>query len=91
MIEHKEGAVASTELKNELILKIGAKVMLIHNIDTVDCLTNGQLGVLVDVIKTTDGKIDKLLVKLQNTKAGKNNRQNNPALSTRNPHCVIIE
>ena len=91
MIEHKEGAVASTALINELVLKIGAKVMLIHNIDTVDCLTNGQLGVLVDAIKTTEGKIDKLIVKLQNTKAGKQNRQNNPGLSARYPNCVIIE
>merc|ERR1712082_295515 len=89
MIEHKEGA--STALINELVLKIGAKVMVIHNMDTVDCLTNGQLGVLVDAIKTTEGKIDKLIVKLKNTKAGKQNRQNNPALSARYPNCVIIE
>ena len=65
--------------------------MLIHNIDTVDCLTNGQLGVLVDAIKTTQGKIDKLIVKVQNTKAGKQNRQNNPGWSARHPNFVIIE
>ena len=55
------------------------------------CLTNGQLGVLIDVTKTTEGKIDKLIDKLHNTKAGKQNRQNNPALSARYPHCVVIE
>ena len=46
-IEPKEGAVASTSFLDELKLKLGAKVMIIHNIDTVDSLTNGQLGVLV--------------------------------------------
>ena len=39
-IEPKEGAIASTSLINELQLKIGAKLMIIHNIDTSDCLTN---------------------------------------------------
>ena len=91
LIDSKEGTVASTSFINELQLKIGAKIMLIHNIDTVDCLTNGQLGQLVEVIKTTDGKIDKLIVKLHNTKAGKQNRQNHPALAAKHPDCVFIE
>ena len=37
-IEKKEGAVATTAFLDELILKIGAKIMIIHNIDTTDCL-----------------------------------------------------
>ena len=90
-IEPKEGAVASTSFMNELKLKVGAKVMLIHNIDTVDCLTNGQLGVLVDIIKTTSGQVDKLIIKLQNKGAGKQNRQDHPALAAKYPNCVIIE
>ena len=52
-IEPKEGAVASTSFLDELELKIGAKIMIIHNIDTTDCLTNGQLGELIDTVKTT--------------------------------------
>ena len=91
LIESKEGAVASTLFINELTLKIGAKMMLIHNIDTADCLTNGQLGVLTAVIKTTDGKVDKLIIKLQNKKAGEINRQNHPGLAARYPDCVTIE
>ena len=90
-IETKEGAVASTSFLDELKLKIGSKVMLIHNIDTVDCLTNGQLGKLIDTIKTKSGEVDKLIIKLQNPTAGNLNRQNQPGLAAKYPNCVIIE
>ena len=90
-IETKEGAVASTSFLDELKLKLGAKVMLIHNIDTVDCLTNGQLGELINTIKTKSGEVDKLVIKLQNPTAGNLNRQNHPGLAARYPGCVIIE
>ena len=90
-IEPKEGAVASTSFLDELHVKLGAKVMIIHNIDTADCLTNGQLGKLVDVIKTKEGEVDKLVIQLNNKSAGKQNRQRYPGLAARYPGCVIIE
>ena len=90
-IEPNEGAVASTSFLDELKLKLKAKIMIIHNIDTVDCLTNGQLGELIDVIKTTKGEIDKLIVKLYNKTAGKLNRQSHPILAAKYPDCVVIE
>ena len=55
--------------------------MIIHNIDTVDSLPNGQLGVLVDVIRTTSGDVDKLVIKLQNQTAGKKIQQNHPRIA----------
>ena len=54
-IEPKEGAVASTSFLDELHIKIGVKIMLIHNIDTTDCLTNGQLGKLYSSLFTIIG------------------------------------
>ena len=90
-IESKEGAVASTSFLDELKLKLEAKIMIIHNIDTADSLTNGQLGTLKGVIKTTNGNIDKLVIKLKNKGAGKQNRQSNPHLAVRYPECVFIE
>ena len=90
-IEPKEGAVATTAFINELQLKIGAKVMVIHNVDTTDSLTNGQLGVLIATIKSKNGEIDKLVIKLNVKSAGKQNRSKHPALASRYPDCVIIE
>ena len=88
-IEPKEGAVDSTSILNEVTVKIGAKVMIIHNIDTTDSLTNGQIGELVDVIKTTKGVVDKLVLKLNSKNAGYRSRH--PGLAARYPDCVIIE
>ena len=90
-IEPKEGAVASTSFMDKLKLKIGSKLMIIHNTDTSDGLTNGQLGELVSLVKTTKGEVDKLIIKLNNQKAGQNNRSKHPILSSKFPNCVIIE
>ena len=90
-IEPKEGAVASTSFLDELELKIGAKIMIIHNIDTTDCLTNGQLGELIDTVKTTKGGVDKLIIKLNNKYAGQKNRSKHPGLAAKYPDCVIVE
>ena len=58
------GAISGTPLQQELRLKIGAKVMLVHNIDTADMLSNGQIGTLIDLIRTTENRVDTLVVKL---------------------------
>ena len=90
-INEKDGSVGTTPFQDILCLKIGAKIMIIHNVDTLDKITNGQLGVLVDVLQTKDGKADKLIVKLKNETAGKINRQKHPLLASKYPECVILE
>ena len=78
-------------MMNKLQLKIGAKVMLIHNIDMTDKLTNGQLGLLMGVVKTTTGQIDKLMIKFNNVKVGESNKQKHRSLNSKFPECVAIE
>ena len=90
-IEKKEGAIASTSFQDDLRLKIGAKIIIIHNVHTSDGLTNGQMGQLVDVIRTKEKEVDKLVVKLNDTKAGNANRRKYQGLALKYPGAVIIE
>ena len=72
-------------------MKLGAKIIISHNINTEDGLTNGQLGILTDMINTTDGKPDKLIVKLQKSDVGLENRKKFPNIARKYPDSVIIE
>ena len=90
-ISQKDGAVGTTSMQDELILKIGAKVMIVHNIDTVDMICNGQVGELIDTIKVANEVVDKLVIKLVDSKAGESNRKKHPNLSQQYPECVFIE
>jgi ATP-dependent DNA helicase PIF1 len=90
-IDKKEGAIGTTAFQDELRLKISANIIIIHNIDTSDGLTNGQLGELIDIIKTKDGEADKLIVKLKKKGLGEANRRKFPGLAIRYPESVVIE
>ena len=65
--------------------------MLIHNIDTLDGMTNGQLGSIVDVVKTTKGMVDKLVIMPQDSTIGKRNKSKFPMLASKYPDCIFIE
>ena len=90
-IDAKEGTIGTTAFLYCLKLKIGAKIIIIHNIQTSDGLTNGQLGWLVDVIRTKTGDVDKLIVNLVNKDSGTENRKRFPNIANRYPNSVIIE
>ena len=90
-IEKKDNTVGDTGFDNELCLKLGAKVMLIHNISTVDSLTNGQLGTLKEILKNREGKVDKLVIKFNNPSSGAANREKFSILASRFPECTFIE
>ena len=90
-ISKKDGVIGTTSFLEELHLKIGAKVMIIHNIDVPDMLVNGQIGTLVDIIKTEAKKADILVIKLLNSRAGEKNKEKHPNLRKTYPDCIFIE
>ena len=90
-LDTRDNAVATTGFIDSIPIKIGARVMLIHNIDTLDGMTNGQLGSIVDVIKTTKGMVDKLVIMPQDSTIGKRNKSKFPMLASKYPDCIFIE
>ena len=86
-----DGTIADTHFMKELCLKIGAKVMMIKNVRTEDSLTNGQLGILVGVIKDKEGGVKSLMVKFKKTDAGRMTRRENPQLEVKYPGATKVE
>ena len=90
-ISKKDDAIGGTAFTNLITVKIGCRLMIIHNIDVLDGLTNGQFGELVAVVKTTKGKVDKLVIRPKDPKVGEENRKKFPQLAQLHPGCIFIE
>ena len=86
----KDGTISDTQFLDTLKLKVGAKVMLIYNVDVSDLLCNGAMGTLIGVEMSKDGSIDKLIVKFANPKAGKESRRKHPNYSKKYPDGTVI-
>ena len=89
-VDSRDGTVGDTGFMDQLILKQNAKVMIIYNINTLDSLTNGQIGVLVDATKLQDGQVNMLIIKLNNPNAGQENRKQNPELAKKYPNFLAL-
>ena len=90
-IDQRDGVIGETGFQEKITLKVGAKVMLISNVDVIDGLTNGQFGELVDVITNSTGTADKLVVKPKDSSVGKNNRARFPQHAAKYPECFFLE
>jgi exonuclease III len=86
-----DGSIASTGYMDELKLKVGARVMLIANVRTEDSLTNGQMGVLVGVVRDREGGVQQLIVSFNKPDAGKLTRSENRQLEESFPGATKIE
>ena len=82
------GCIKNTPFQAVLKLKIGAEVVLVHNVDTLDGLTNGCRGVLVDVEQTGEA-VKRLVVRLHNPNYGSQQREKNPC--HRHPDATYID
>ena len=87
----KKGEVRNTPFLQTLQVKKTARVQLTYNIDTLDCLTNGARGELVDYVRNDNGHIDKLIVKFDENHQGQKKRDSQPILTSQYPGCTAIE
>ena len=90
-INKKEGAIGTTAFIDKLKLKKGANIIMIHNCSVSDCLTNGQLGIFVDTVKSRDGKVNMLILKMKNARAGAENMRKNRKVLIKYPDCIAVE
>ena len=86
-----DGTVHKTGYADQLTLKVGARVMIIDNINVADGLCNGQLGILVAFVYTKGGRVDKLAIRLKDLAAGEANRSKFKQLAQQYPNCVFVE
>jgi hypothetical protein len=74
-----------------LTLKIGAKVMVIYNVDTADSLTNGAMGEVKGFIRNTKNEIVHILIDFFDDSIGKHMKHQYKHLIPRNlQNCVPI-
>ena len=67
--QNLNGQIDDTGFMSVLRVKKGAKVMIIKNIDTLDCLTNGAMGIIKEII-SRNSEVYCLLIKFADEKIG---------------------
>ena len=65
--------------------------MVNNNIDTSDGITNGTLGMLVDVIKNSKKEVHSLVIDLGNPSKGRSNTARHETITKGKPGRIVLE
>ena len=84
-IEKKDGSTRTTAYMDDFRLNIGAKIMLLKNINTSDSLTNGQTGILTHIEIDFSGSVRYLVVTFDRKTAGQQSCDKNPHQAAKHP------
>ena len=71
----KHGTIDDTNLSQNLKSKIGARVMIVINVNTADSLVNGALGTIIDII-TKEDTVNCVVIRFDSEKVGMEQRRN---------------
>ena len=89
-IDKESGRIGDTQYVDELRLKLGARVMLIFNIDVSDLLNNGAIGTVMEIQEANNGNVSAVVVKFDNPEAGRESRRRNPGMAVKHPDGTVI-
>ena len=89
-IDSITGRIGDTQYVDKLNLMIGARVMLIFNVDVSDLLCNGAIGTVIGIEDNQKGSVNAVIVKFDNLAAGKQSRMQNPMMSDKYPNGTVI-
>ena len=73
-VHKKKGTLGQTSFMETLNIKIGARCMLIHNVNVIDYLVNGSTGKIVGIESNSQGKVECIVVQFDNEIWGKEQR-----------------
>ena len=76
-ITNKNGCIGETPFKNILRIKTNAIVMLIYNVNTADKLTNGQRGIITNILFSDPNTVSCLIIKFDDPTVGKSQKEKN--------------
>ena len=87
----KKGEVRDTPFLQTLIIKKKARIQLTFNIDTLDALTNGTRGEVMNIVRNKEGHIERIIVKFDEIHQGQQKRESQSKLTSMFPGCTSIE
>ena len=69
-----------TTLMDVLKIKVGLRVRLCHNVDVQDMLSNGQDGVIEEIVTDTESNVHLVIVKFDDARVGVQHREKHASL-----------
>ncbi len=72
---NEEGRIDNTGFLKVLQFKVGARVMLIHNVNVIDNMSNGAMGCVTGYKENKEGNVSCILVKFDNGIVGEEQRK----------------
>ena len=64
------GLIDQTNFSMNLQLKVGARILVIFNINISDNLVNGAFGTVIDILFTNKGEVESIIVSFDSPETG---------------------